>query len=167
MKTKKPLDWEFIGNLIIIIVLLSSAVAYMSDSYFDNNQNNKINKNIPTAEPIIITIGQYQLRETYKWNDIILWIESKENFEKAYGDSLRKTGHTMMFRKDPLCTGPFGEADDWEYDKLCFRYIIQEENPNIIHEIAEKSKGKTLVVIGTLFNNATEFGGPTYWCEVK
>lgn len=114
-----------------------------------------------------ITIGQYQLRDSYKWNDVILWIESKDNFEKAYGDSLRKTGHVMLFTKDPMCTGPFGETGDWECEKMCFKYIVPEENPNVINEIAEKSKGKTLVVIGSLFKNGTEFGGSAYWCENK
>ena len=114
-----------------------------------------------------ITIGQNQLMRTYGWKNVILWIESKENFEKAYGDSLRKTGHAMLFTKDPMCAGPFGESGSWEYDKMCFQYILPEENPNILEQIAEKSRGKTLVIIGSLFNYDTEFGGTAYWCEPK
>lgn len=161
MKTKSNLFFGYTAILIIFIAIVVLSQIYSNKDQSNNEQQSEI------IQTKTLTIGQYQLRETYEWKDVILWIESKENFEKAYGDSLRKTGHAMLFTKDPMCTGPFGETGDWECDKLCFKYIVPEENPNVINEIAEKSKGKTLVVIGSLFNNGTEFGGNAYWCKNK
>lgn len=166
-KIRKILNSEFVRSIGFIAMLVGMAIGFvwLAKPVNEKSENNKSsNLQIEHKDSII---GQYQLRETYKWNDVILWMESKENFEKAYGDSLIKTGHAMLFTKDPMCTGPFGETGDWECEKMCFKYIVPEENPNVINEIAEKSKGKTLVVIGSLFNNGTEFGGNAYWCENK
>lgn len=163
-KIRKILNSEFarsIGFIAMMVGFVMIPVLIIKPKIEDNKSSNL------QIEHKGSTIGQYQLRETYEWKDVILWIESKENFEKAYGDSLRKIGHAMVFTKDPMCTGPFGETGDWECEKMCFKYIVPEENPNVINEIAEKSKGKTLVIIGSLFNNGTEFGGSVYWCENK
>lgn len=161
MKTKSNLFFGYTAILIIFIAIVVLSQIYSNKDQSNNEQQSEI------IQTKTLTIGQYQLRETYEWKDVILWIESKENFEKAYGDSLRKTGYAMLFTKDPMCTGPFGETGDWSCEKMCFRYVVPEENPNVINEIAEKSKGKTLVVIGSLFNNGTEFGGNAYWCKNK
>jgi len=119
-----------------------------------------------TKEEEKITIEQYQLKGTYDWKDIILWTESKESFEKAYGDSLREIGYKMSFLKGKFDL--FEETTgDWSIEKKEFKYIVPKDNKDEINEIAEKSRGKTLVVIGSLFYNGTEFDGNAYWCENK
>lgn len=150
-------------GLVMLTLILMWGIAFIGNEGRKNDEI--IAEETQKTEHADSLIGQYQLRETYGWKNVILWIESKENFEKAYGDSLRKTGHAMLFKKDIMCTGPFGETGDWECEKMCFNYVVPEDTSNVINEIAKKSRGKTLVVIGSLFNNGSEFGGKTYWCE--
>lgn len=113
----------------------------------------------------IILISQYEMKKNYGWQDIILWAESKENFEKAYNTKLNWLNYAMGFQRDPMCISPIGGDGEWQYDKICFNFVIRLDLPNMLYEIAAKTKNKTLVVIGSIHDNNQRFSGNVYWCE--
>lgn len=148
----------FIGLALVTIVLAILAIFIAETSISKGQTDPTANK---TKEENIL-ISQYDLKKDYGWQDIILWNESKENFEKAYNTKLNWINYPMGFKKDPSCISPVG-GDDWIYDKICYQYVVPLSNPHMIDSIAKLSKGKTLVIIGTTHNNMQNFYGNAYW----
>lgn len=144
-------------NLLIIIVGL---IVFMTSCQ-------KTKKPDQNTAPEKITISQLRMEESYGWKRVILWMETKENFEKAYGVQLHWTDYKLILKRNPQLSNPFGEVSDWQYEKVQFYYEYEWNMDDQLEKIAEKSKGKSLVIIGSLFNNGTEFVGNAYWCENK
>ena len=138
------------------LMVFAFAIMYQSP-------NKKDNQNSSDSEPKVVTISQYQLKKDYGWKDIIMWLESKEDFEKVYSIKLNNIDQCMGFKKDPTCSDPAGGDSEWKDIKVCFNYIWPPNTPDILSEIATQSKGKTLVLIGFVYNNNENFLAQVYW----
>ncbi len=161
MKTKSNLFFGYTAVLIlflavVVIVQIQSPIQSLkkqTDSTVSQNQEDNI------------FISQYDMKKDYGWKDIILWNESKENFEKAYDTKLIWLNYAMGFQRDPMCTDPIGGGGEWIYDKICFDFVWRPNMPNMLDQIATQTRGKTLVVIGSIHDNNQRFSGNVYWCE--
>jgi len=155
METKSNLFFGYTAVLVMFLAIVVVVQIYSPKGQDDSRPNKTQDENI--------LISQYDLKKDYGWQDIILWNESKESFEKAYNTKLNLLNYAMGFQRDPMCTNPIGGGDDWQYDKICFNFIFRPHLPNMLDAISIKSKGKTLVIIGTLHDNGQRFGGNVYW----
>jgi hypothetical protein len=143
--------------VLFIAALVILAVGLLIDTDEPNGNKSSI------TEQKVVTISQYQLKQTYGWKDIIMWAESKEAFESAYNVHLKYIDHSMGFKKDSTCSDPAGGDWEWKDMKVCFNYIWPPNTPDILSEIAAQSKGKTLVLIGSIYNNNENFLAQVYW----
>lgn len=162
MNSKSKLDYRyatFLGGFILMAILVailaSIAAKYSPKGQTDSSDNKTQEENI--------LISQYDLKKDYGWQDIILWAESKESFEKAYNTKLNWLNYAMGFQRDPMCTDPIGGGGEWRYEKMCFNFIWRSNMPNMLDEIAVQTRGKTLVVIGSIHDNNQRFSGNVYW----
>lgn len=153
-KLMKNLSYIVLIALLAFVVIGLAVRVYSPKDQTDPTVNKSQDENI--------LISQYDLKKDYGWQDIILWAESKESFEKAYNTKLHWINYPMGFKKDLSCISPVG-GDDWIYDKICYQYVVPLSNPHMIDSIAKLSKGKTLVIIGTTHNNMQNFYGNAYW----
>lgn len=158
MRAKDVLKIIMFGIYIAFVISLAIGAARPR---FKKNQTIIIREK-PITDSLI---SQNKMQEIYGWNKIILWIESKENFEKAYHTKLYWINYPMEFVKHPECIDPFGGSSEWRDDKLCFYYRFPSGKPEIPNLIAKESRGKTLVIIGSLYDNGKRFSGGVYWCE--
>ena len=110
-------------------------------------------------------ISQNKLKEIYGWNDVILWSESKESFEKAYHTKLTWLNYPMEFVWHPECVNPIGGGEEWPHIKACFYYRFPTGKPKIPELIAKESQNKNLVIIGSLYSYGQKFSGTVYWYE--
>jgi len=152
----------FFGYTALLLVFIAVVVIVQIQS--NKNQSDSV-PNKPQDENILIS--QYDLKRIYGWQDIILWNESKENFEKAHDTKLNWLNYAMGFQRDPMCTDPIGGGGEWQYDKLCFNFVFRPNLPNMLDEVVVQTRGKTLVVIGSIHDNNQRFSGNVYWCELK
>ncbi|MCF7834892.1 hypothetical protein K9M48_02440 [Candidatus Gracilibacteria bacterium] len=157
MNSKSNLFFGYTALLILFIVVVVIVQIQSNKTQCDSNSD------IPQDENILIS--QYDLKKDYGWQDIILWAESKENFEKAYNTKLNWLNYAMGFQRDPMCTDPLGGGGEWKYEKVCFNFVWRPNIPNMLDKIAVQTRGKTLVIIGTIHDNAQRFSGDVYWCE--
>lgn len=148
--------------IILIALLVFIAIVLAVRVYIPKGQSDQgINK----IQDKKILISQYQLQEQYGWKDIILWNESKENFEKAYTTQLNWMNYAMGFQRDSTCSDPYGGGGEWSYEKICFHFVLRADLPKMLDEMSLQSKGKILVVIGSIHDNNQKFSGNVYWCE--
>lgn len=148
--------------IILIVLLVFVAIVLAVRVYIPKDQSDS---GISTIQDENILISQYDLEKDYGWKDIILWNESKKNFEKAYNTKLNWLNYAMGFQRDPMCTDPIGGGGEWQYEKICFNFVRRPNMPNMLDEIAVQTRGKTLVVIGSIHDNNQRFSGNVYWCE--
>ena len=151
---------------IVFVATLSAVITFLSTVAFFANKEAKEDTSKEEIEAKAIIISQYNLKKEYGWKDIILWNESKEIFEKAYKTKLHWINYNMGFQRDPMCGDPMGgNSGDWKYEKVCFNFVWPPNVPNILEKIVVESRGKTLVIIGSIHNNGQNFFGDVYWCE--
>lgn len=158
-----------INNILWLIALGGVCIIWFWVS-IPNSKDVETKKETEVSyNPYNLTMSQLKMKEAYGWKDVILWIESKESFEKAYNTRLNWMNYPMGFRKDPLCCEPYGCSGNWDLEKCCYNYVIVAGIPNMLEKIANESKGKTLVVIGNTYriNDGENFMGNAYWCENK
>jgi hypothetical protein len=151
---------KHLSLLSVGMILIVFASIYFSPGMWETKTPES---NIAPSESSEIYISQTQMKENYGWLDIVLWTESKENFEKAFGVALNKTNYPLGFKKDPSCIDPVGGGDEWQYDKICYQYVLRPNTNNLLKDVSTISKGKTLVVIGTVYNDRQNFLGDAYW----
>lgn len=149
-------------NQIYIVLIVLSALVVIVLAVRVYSPKDQSDSEIRTIKDENILINQYDLKKDYGWKDIILWTESKESFERSYNTKLNWINYPMGFKKDLSCISPVG-GDDWIYNKICYQYVVPLSNPHMIDSIAKFSKGKTLVVIGSVYNNMQNFYGNAYW----
>jgi hypothetical protein len=133
-----------------------------------DSKDTKTKKQTETIyEPDHLTMSQLKMKEAYGWKEIVLWKESKENFEKAYGKKLQHLDLSLSFKMNTFCCEPYGCSGNWDMEKMCFEYIIMTNMPDELYELSNKSYGKTLVVIGNTYrlNDVERFVGQSWWCE--
>lgn len=149
---------------IVFVAIVSALITFVSTVAFFANKEAKEDDNRERIDPEIL-ISQNQMKENYGWKDVILWNESKESFEKAFKTKLHWMNYPLGFKKDPSCIDPFGGASEWRYDKICYQYVRHANIPDMLEDASNESKGKILVVLGTIYNNGENFFGNAYWCE--
>ena len=155
MKTKSNLFFGYSAILVIFFTIVVVVQIYSPINKSDSNSTRPQEENI--------FISQYDLKKDYGWQDIILWNESKESFEKAYNTKLNWLNYAMGFQRDPMCTDPIGGGGEWRYEKMCFNFVWRPNMPNMMDQIAVQTRGKTLVVIGSIHDNNQRFSGNVYW----
>lgn len=155
METKSNLFFGYTAILVIFLAIVVVVQIYSPINKSDSNPTKSQEENI--------FISQYNLKKDYGWQDIILWTESKESFEKAYNTKLNWLNYAMGFQRDPMCTDPIGGGGEWRYEKMCFNFVWRPNMPNMLDEIAVQTRGKTLVVIGSIHDNNQRFSGNVYW----
>lgn len=156
------------GNKLLIplgVILLVLGVLAGLASIGELLEKTKKPKEKSITKTEIILISQYEMKKDYGWKDIVLWAESKENFEKAYNTKLNWLNYAMGFQRDPMCTDPIGGGGEWRYEKMCFNFVRRPNMPNMLDEIAVQTRGKTIVVIGSIHDNNQRFSGNVYWCD--
>lgn len=103
----------------------------------------------------------------YRWEDVVLWQESKESFEKAYNTKLYTAGYTMDFVKDPSCIDPLGSQEEWSKIKICYSYRFDKDHPGLLHALDFQTPGMALVIVGNTYNFQQNFMGNVYFYDPK
>ena len=142
--------------LIVCVIICVSLGFYFSRS--DKIETDVKKENIKDS-----LISQYQLKERYRWEDIVLWQESKQDFEKAYNTKLYSAGYTMDFAKDPSCIDPLGGQEEWSKIKICYSYRFDSDHPGLLNALDFQTPGMILVVIGNTYNFQQNFMGRVYF----
>lgn len=150
-------------NQIYIVLIALSALVVIVLAIRVYSPKDETDPTANKSQDENIFISQYDLKKDYGWKDIILWNESKENFEKAYDTKLNWLNYAMGFQRDPMCTDPIGGGGEWRYEKICFNFVLRPNMPNMLDQIAVQTRGKTLVVIGSIHDNNERFSGNVYW----